>query len=315
MLTLILRLILDGEALLEIEETSKYVNNDTYVTMGQSKEVIDELTMAIKPLIPKIPNDKAFEWHENVDDLYKNSLQKNKVGVYIVFISEFIHHPRFQSDTYIDMYMKNVCKYIDTQDPELLEKVITCIDSGATMPKEPDVIEENLAKEWQNSFVNIVRQEIEDKMGIDEDDETYDKDTLAILESPKGVECMVKIFLNTLLNGSASVRTNAAFNIGIVAKFAPLQCYKKYVIKMAGALIRIANDKFDDELKISIFRALRRMFEKAGAAMKPMSAPLKTTFTQYAKISKDLSSEVKEELDKLQQAVEASTTKKKAKAE
>lgn len=312
MLTLILRLILDGEALLEIEETSKYVANDTYVTMGQSKEVIDELTLAIKPLIAKIPNEKIYEWHEEADELYKKCVQKNKVGVYVVFISEFIHHPRFQADSFIDVYLKNVCGLMDTQDPELLDKVINCIDSGATMPSDPDVIEEYLCKEWQNSFVKIFRQEVEEKMGLDEDDESYDTDKLSLLESAKGVGCISKIFLNTLLNGKADVRLDSAYNIGVVARFAPLSCYKKYAIKMAGALIRIANDKFDDDMKITIFRALRRMFEHAGIVMKPMAAPLKTTFSQFAK-NKDISEEVKEEMSKLQEVVEAATSKKRAK--
>ena len=71
MLTLLLRLILDGKALLEIEETSKYVTNENYVTLGRSKEVINELTLAIKPLVPKIPNEKAYDWHEIIEDLYK----------------------------------------------------------------------------------------------------------------------------------------------------------------------------------------------------------------------------------------------------
>ena len=207
--------------------------------------------------------------------------------------------------------MRNICKYIDTPDADLLDKIITCIESGATLPKDPDIIEESLAKEWQNSFVTCFRKEAEDKMGIDEDDETFDQDTLALFEGPRGVEIIVKIFLYVLLNGKADGRTDAAFSIGIVSKFADLKYFKKYVIKMAGALIRIANDKFDDELKIAIFRALRRMFDKAAKVMKPMSAPLKTTFSQYAKQSESISPEVKEELKKLEEVVNATLLKKK----
>lgn len=72
MLTLILRLILEGEAKLEIEEQSKYLANDTYVTLGTSDEVIAELTLAIKPLIYRIPNEKIYEWQEFADGLYRN---------------------------------------------------------------------------------------------------------------------------------------------------------------------------------------------------------------------------------------------------
>jgi hypothetical protein len=310
MLTLILRLILDGEALFEIEETSKYVVNDNYVTMGTSKPVIEELTLAIKSLILKIPNERIFEWHEKLDELYRDCLKKDKIGVYIVFVSEFIHHPRFQADAFIDILLKNILPNIDSQDSDLLEKVIDCINSGSIVPPDADVIEENLYKEWQNSLVILIRREIEDKMGIDEDDETYDTDKLAILQAPKGVEVLVKICLNVLLTGKPDSRIDAAFCIGIIAKFADLKLYKKYVIKMAGGLIRIVNDKFEDELKREIFRALRRMFEKAGTAMKPMSAPLKTTFNQYSKQLSEISEDVKEELNKLQNVVNSAFAKK-----
>jgi len=223
MLTLILRLILEGEALLEIEETSKYLANDTYVNMGKSKKVIDELTLAIKNLILKIPNEKIYEWQEYTEELYKDCVQKGKVGVYIVFMSEFIHHPKFQSDVYTDMHVKNICNYIDTDDPELLEKVIASLESGSVLPKEPEPAEEVLYKEWQNSIVRFARIEIEEKMGIDEDDETFDLDTLPILEDPKAINILVKILIYVLLYGKVEYRTDAAFLLGIIAKFSPVE--------------------------------------------------------------------------------------------
>jgi len=79
---------------------------------------------------------------------------------------------------------------------------------------------------------------------------------------------------------------------------------------MAGALVRIVNDKFDVELKAAIFRALRRMFEKAGKILKPMVAPLKTTFNQYAKQEAKLSEDVKEERNKLKAVVDSTFPKK-----
>jgi hypothetical protein len=229
-----------------------------------------------------------------------------------VFISEFIHHPKFQYDIYIELHLRNICAYLSTDDPDLLEKLIICIESGNTLPKEPTEDEEKLVKEWQNCLTRQARMELEEKLGIDEDEETYDRDTLPILESTKGIHSLIEIFLSTLLHGKASVRADAAFLIGLVAKFCPIECYKSNIIKMAGALIRIVNDKFDDELKMSIFRALRRMFEKAGKHMKPMAAPLKTTFSQYAKQESSLSEEVKKELDRLKDLANSSLLKKKS---
>ena len=208
-------------------------------------------------------------------------MEKDRVKVYITFITEFIHHPNFQADSYAEIYVRNICKYLNTEDGELLDAIIECIESGARLEPGADIIAENLSKDWQDSFVSMFRREVEEVFGIDEDDESFENDKLAIFDIPKGVDVLCKIFLNELLTGKQQVRIDSAYNIGLIAKFAPLKCFKKYIIKMAGALIRIANDKFDDEMKITIFRALRRLFETAGIAMKPMSAALKSKFYQH----------------------------------
>jgi len=91
---------MDGKASLEVEDGS--------VILGTSKEVVDELTLALVPLIPMIPNEKIYDWHEIVEDLYKKCVENKKLKVYIIFSSEFIHHPKFQSDSFVNIYVKNI---------------------------------------------------------------------------------------------------------------------------------------------------------------------------------------------------------------
>mmetsp|Transcript_3536 Transcript_3536/g.3280 ORF Transcript_3536/g.3280 Transcript_3536/m.3280 type:complete len:154 (+) Transcript_3536:1495-1956(+) len=150
-------------------------------------------------------------------------------------------------------------------------------------------------------------------MGIDEDDETFDLETLPIFENQKGCQILIQLSLYTLLHGRIENRLDAAFLLGVIAKSSPIENYKKSIIKIAGGLIRIVNDKFDDDLKSTIFRALRRMFEKGSKLLRPMAAPLKTTFNQYAKHEVTLSEDVKEERDKLKEVVDATLLKKKSK--
>ena len=310
---MIFNLILDGKALLEIEETSKYVANDTYISLGNSKDVIDELIYAAKSLVLKIPNERIYEWHEFVEELYKRCVQNNKITLYIVFISQFIHHPKFQSEGYIDVYLKNIMNNINNEDPDVLEKFIDCIESGITFLDSTNPTEEYLSRDWQNSFCSIFRSEIEDIMGLDEYEDSFASDSLQLFKYPRGVDIVIKIFINCLLTGKTMVRTDASFNIGALARFTPIECYSHHAIKMAGALIRIVNDKFDDNLKVLIFRALRRIFEKAGPIMKPMLAPLKTTFNKYLK-NEELAQEIKDEMEQLQKVVESTLSTKKLKS-
>ena len=312
-ITLLFNLILEGKALLEIEETSKYIANDTFITFGNSKDVIEELILAVKSLVLKIPNEKIYEWHEVVEDLYKRWVQSNNISLYIVFVSQFIHHPRFQIEGYIDVYLRNIMNLIDWKDHDILVKFIDWIESGTIPVDITNENEERLSKEWQNSFCTAFRSQLEETMGLDEYEDSYMQDTLELFNYPRGVDVIIKIFTNCLLTGKTGVRTDASFNIGAIARFTPIDNYSHHAIKMSGALIRIVNDKFDDNLKILIFRALRRIFEKAGVLMKPMLAPLKTTFTKYSK-NEELAQEVKDEMEQLQKVVETTLSIKKPKA-
>lgn len=52
------------------------------------------------------------------------------------------------------------------------------------------------------------------------------------------------------MHGSVEVRIDSAFCFKYILDFAPATVIKKEIIKICGALIRVVNDKFPQELKL-----------------------------------------------------------------
>ena len=82
-------------------------------------------------------------------------------------------------------------------------------------------------------------------------------DSLEIMKYELGVKSLVSVVQAAIMHGSVEVRIDSAFCFKYILDFAPPAIIKKEVIKICGALIRVVNDKFPQELKLQIFEALK----------------------------------------------------------
>jgi len=80
------------------------------------------------------------------------------------------------------------------------------------------------------------------------------------------------------MHGSVAIRIDSAFTLKYVLEFSEPASIKKEIIKICGALIRVVNDKFPQELKLQIFLALKIIQQKYADSAKAMAAQLQTTF-------------------------------------
>lgn len=80
------------------------------------------------------------------------------------------------------------------------------------------------------------------------------------------------------MHGQVNVRIDAALVFKYLLEFTPAALLKKEIIKICGALIRVVNDKFPQQLKLHIFITLKLIQVKAAASAKAMQAQLQTTF-------------------------------------
>jgi hypothetical protein len=59
------------------------------------------------------------------------------------------------------------------------------------------------------------------------------------------------------MHGSVNVRADAAFSFKYILDFSEPAAIRKEIVKICGALIRVVNDKFSQNLKLQIFLALK----------------------------------------------------------
>lgn len=101
---------------------------------------------------------------------------------------------------------------------------------------------------------------------------------LNIFKQVKGVQTFVNYTQAAIMHGSVNIRVDAAFVFKYLLDFTPSEIIKKEIIKICGALIRVVNDKFPQELKLQIFLTLKLIQKKNADSAKAMQAQLQTTF-------------------------------------
>ena len=105
---------------------------------------------------------------------------------------------------------------------------------------------------------------------------------------PKGINAVLPIFLQGLMNGTADQRTNAALAISDVIDRSSADSLKPFVTQITGPLIRVVSERSVD-VKAAILLTLNNLLEKIPTFLKPFLPQLQRTF---AKCLADPSSEV-----------------------
>ncbi|KAK1997219.1 ARM repeat-containing protein [Colletotrichum falcatum] len=107
-------------------------------------------------------------------------------------------------------------------------------------------------------------------------------------ELPKGINAILPIFLQGLMNGTPDQRTQAALAISDIVDRTSEASLKPFVTQITGPLIRVVSERSTD-VKSAILLTLNNLLEKMPAALKPFLPQLQRTF---AKSLADTSSEV-----------------------
>lgn len=107
-------------------------------------------------------------------------------------------------------------------------------------------------------------------------------------ELPKGINAILPIFLQGLMNGTPDQRTTAALAISDIVDRTSEASLKPFVTQITGPLIRVVSERSTD-VKSAILLALNNLLEKMPTALKPFLPQLQRTF---AKSLADTSSEL-----------------------
>lgn len=137
-----------------------------------------------------------------------------------------------------------------------------------------------LKKEEMESLVPSTRQALQ-RVGVA-------GANLRGFELPKGINAILPIFLQGLMNGTAEQRVQAALGISDIVDRTSEASLKPFVTQITGPLIRVVSERSTD-VKSSILLTLNNLLEKMPTALKPFLPQLQRTF---AKSLADTSSDV-----------------------
>ncbi|KAI1749570.1 armadillo-type protein [Xylaria castorea] len=102
---------------------------------------------------------------------------------------------------------------------------------------------------------------------------------LAGFELPKGINAILPIFLQGLMNGTPDQRTSAALAISDIVDRTSENSLKPFVTQITGPLIRVVSER-STEVKSAILLTLNNLLEKMPTALKPFLPQLQRTFAR-----------------------------------
>ena len=96
---------------------------------------------------------------------------------------------------------------------------------------------------------------------------------------PKGINAILPIFLQALINGSPDQRMQSALAISEIVDKANPDSLKPFVTQITGPLIRVVSERSVD-VKAAILLTLNHLLEKIPTFLKPFLPQLQRTFTK-----------------------------------
>ncbi|KAI8061541.1 armadillo-type protein [Gilbertella persicaria] len=97
---------------------------------------------------------------------------------------------------------------------------------------------------------------------------------------PKGIGCVLPIFLQGLMYGSTEVREQSALGVGDLIDRTSAAALKPFVTQITGPLIRILGDRYPAEVKAAILQTLGLMLNKVPMHLKLFLPQLQRTFVK-----------------------------------
>ena len=132
-------------------------------------------------------------------------------------------------------------------------------------------LQKQLRKEEMESLVGSTRQVLQ-QVGVP-------GSNLPGFSLPKGIQPVLQIFLQGLMNGTSEQRMQAAMGISDIIDRSGPESLKPFVTNITGPLIRVVGER-SEGVKSAILFALNQLLEKIPTFLRPFLPQLQRTFTK-----------------------------------
>lgn len=195
------------------------------------------------------------------------------------------HRRRAAADNHLATFFETSEIDISRYHPDLIRALLISFDdsdSGVVKAAHTALtaLTKRLRKEEMENLVASTRQTL-NQVGVA-------GHNLPGFGLPKGINAILPIFLQGLMNGTAEQRTQSALAISDIIARTSADSLKPFVTQITGPLIRVVSER-SVEVKSAILLTLNDLLEKIPAFLKPFLPQLQRTF---AKSLADTSSEV-----------------------
>ncbi|GAB7360485.1 hypothetical protein MBLNU230_g8436t1 [Neophaeotheca triangularis] len=207
------------------------------------------------------------------------------MSVMLAMIKHDDHRKRARADLHLAKFFAEADVDYSRYYPDLIRGLLLAFDDS-----DPEVVKaawtalsaltQHLRKEEMESLVSSTKTTL-NQVGVA-------GHNLPGFSLPKGINAILPIFLQGLMNGSAEQRTQAALAISDLIDRTSPEGLKPFVTNITGPLIRVVSER-SVELKAAILLTLNNLLQKVPAALRPFLPQLQRTF---AKSLADPSSEV-----------------------
>ncbi|KAF1356217.1 armadillo-type protein [Delphinella strobiligena] len=206
------------------------------------------------------------------------------MSVMLAMVKHDDHRRRACADMHLTTFFKTSDVDMSRYYPDLIRVLLISFDdSDAGVVKAAHTaltaLTQRLRKEEMESLVGSTRQTLK-QVGVA-------GHNLPGFSLPKGINAILPIFLQGLMNGTAEQRVQAALAISDVIDRTSPDGLKPFVTQITGPLIRVVSER-SVEVKSAILFTLNNLLEKIPTFLKPFLPQLQRTF---AKSLADTSSE------------------------
>lgn len=192
---------------------------------------------------------------------------------------------RAAADNHLAKWFENTEVDYSRYYPNLIQSLLHAFDDGDKEVVKAawnalNALTKNLRKEEMESLVVSTRQSLT-QVGVA-------GHPLPGFSLPKGINAILPIFLQGLMNGTVDQRVQAALAISDLIDRTSDKALQPFVVQITGPLIRVVGER-SVEVKAAILLTLNKLLEKIPMFLKPFLPQLQRTF---AKSLADTSSDV-----------------------
>lgn len=168
----------------------------------------------------------------------------------ILLFSLLFQHAKVDYGQHIVTVQSLLLPCVVEQDKELLTHLLAALSSMATSIATDALVEHIVF--MRNTLLSIVS---ETKHRVNYQSIIVDgRFMVPLLMLPKSLEPFIPIYMQGLMTGSDKVREAAAQGIGEVIQWSDAAVLKPYLVKVTGALIRVAGDRMTGSVKFAVLQ-------------------------------------------------------------